>query len=154
MTQGISRIAREQLGAPFTAQLETMRLDNPGVIAALVCTSDGFAVASAHSDEETSRRLAAIVSSLHALGVAVVEDMTLGRYGHLSIEASNGKCILFDLPASNGELLLGAIADGSLLLGKLLAVCRASREELDLLLRQMAPQAGPAHAIGLAPSSS
>jgi predicted regulator of Ras-like GTPase activity (Roadblock/LC7/MglB family) len=135
------RIVREQLGALFTAELELMRADNPGILAVLVCTSDGFAVASAHTDEETSRRLAAIVSSLHALGIAVVEDMALGTYGYLSIDATAGKCILFDLPSSGGELLLGAIGDHSLLLGGLLATCRVLREGLDALVRQSATQA-------------
>jgi predicted regulator of Ras-like GTPase activity (Roadblock/LC7/MglB family) len=148
MTMASSRVVREQLGALFTAELQSMRLDHPGIIAALVCTSDGFAVASAHASEDTSRRLAAIVSSLHALGVAVVEDMTLGKYGHLAIEASGGKFILFDLPSSDGELLLGAIADDSLLLGRLLAACRASREGLDRLYRQRA--AAVASTSGLA----
>jgi predicted regulator of Ras-like GTPase activity (Roadblock/LC7/MglB family) len=151
MTRASSRVVREQLGALFTAELESMRLDNPGIIAALVCTSDGFAIASAHANEDTSRRLAAIVSSLHALGVAVVEDMTLGRYGHLAIEASDGKCILFDLPSSNGELLLGAIADGSVLLGRLLASCRASREALDRLLRQRADTVAPGSGLACEP---
>jgi predicted regulator of Ras-like GTPase activity (Roadblock/LC7/MglB family) len=146
MAKASTRVIREKLGALFSSELETMRRENPGIGAALVCTADGFAVASAHADEETSRRLAAIVSSLHALGAAVVEDMTLGTYSHLSIEATAGKCIVFGLPSSGGRLLLGAVADESVPWGRLLACAGSSCEGLDRLLQQRSDDftAGPA----------
>jgi predicted regulator of Ras-like GTPase activity (Roadblock/LC7/MglB family) len=135
-----SRLLQATLGSVFNAVLESMRAQHAGIIAALVCTSDGFALASAHANEETSRRLSAIVSSLHGLGLAVVDEMLLGRYGHLSIDASSGKCIFFDLPSSGGRLLLGAIANDSLLSGHLLAASRRCRDELDRLLQERAAE--------------
>lgn len=131
-----ARALRSQIGTVFATELEALRRQDQGIVAAQVCTADGFAVAAAHADEESGRRLAAIVSSLHALGVAVVEDLQLGKYSHLSIEASAGKCILFELPSSGGQLLLAAVADNSLLWGQLLSACRGSCESLDLLFRK------------------
>lgn len=135
-TKADSVALKARLEAGFNAVLQSLRAQHPDIMAVLVCTSDGIAVASAHANEETARRLAAIVSSLHGLGVAVVEEMLLGRYSHLSIEASAGKCIFFDLPSSEGCLLLGAIANNSLLPGHLLAVSRRCRDDLDRLLQE------------------
>jgi predicted regulator of Ras-like GTPase activity (Roadblock/LC7/MglB family) len=104
--------------------------EHPGVLAAQVCTSDGFVVAQAQSNEEAGRRLAAMVSSLHALGVAMVEDLRLGTYSHLSVEASLGKCMLVALPGTDGRLLLAAVADESMLWGQFLSVCRALSADL------------------------
>jgi predicted regulator of Ras-like GTPase activity (Roadblock/LC7/MglB family) len=95
-----------------------------------VCTSDGFVVSQAHSNEEAGRRLAAMVSSLHAVGAAMVADLQLGTYSHLSVEASHGKCMLFALPGTDARYLLAAIADGEMLWGQFLTACRTLSETL------------------------
>jgi hypothetical protein len=76
-----------------------------------------------------------MVSSLHALGMVMVEDLKLGEYCNLNVEATQGKCILFALPHSEGHLLLAAVADQSLLWGHCLAVCRLLCEFLDTMLQ-------------------
>jgi predicted regulator of Ras-like GTPase activity (Roadblock/LC7/MglB family) len=124
---------RELMTELFTPRLTELQREQPSVIAAQVCTSDGFVVAQAHSNAEAGRRLAAMVSSLHAVGAAMVEDLQLGTYGHLSVEASLGKCMLFALPGAEGRLLLAAIADGDMLWGQFMTACRSLSETLGKL---------------------
>lgn len=121
---------QEAMAKQFMPRLLALTREHPGVLAAQVCTSDGFVVAQARSNEEAGRRLAAMVSSLHALGVAMVEDLRLGTYSHLSVEASLGKCMLVALPGTDGRLLLAAVADESMLWGQFLSVCRALSADL------------------------
>ena len=121
---------RNQMAEKFTPHLLTLQNDHPNVVAVQVCTSDGFVVAQAHSNEEAGRRLAAMVSSLYALGAAMVDDLQLGAYSHLSVEASMGKCMLFALPGTEGRLLLAAIADEEMLWGQFLTACRGLSDVL------------------------
>lgn len=130
MAEAAGQIRDNTLAERFTPLLLALRREHPGILATQVCTSDGFVVSLAQSSAEAGRRLAAMVSSLHALGVAMVEDLQLGTYSHLSVEASLGKCMLFALPGTNGSLLLAAIADETMLWGQFLSACRALSETL------------------------
>jgi predicted regulator of Ras-like GTPase activity (Roadblock/LC7/MglB family) len=130
MGEAVKQLAHESMTERFTPHLLALQREYPGVVAAQVCTSDGFVVAHAQSDEEAGRRLAAMVSSLHALGAAMVDDLKLGTYSHLSVEASLGKCMLFALPGTEGHLLLATVADGSMLWGQFLSACRSLSEAL------------------------
>jgi predicted regulator of Ras-like GTPase activity (Roadblock/LC7/MglB family) len=118
------------LGSDMEKLLKALTTKNPGILAAQVCTSDGFEVASVQRDEESHRRLAAIVSSLHALGAAMVEETDLGVYQNLIIEASAGKCLMMAIPGSNGSLLLTAVAAPTLLFGRFHQASKATCEEL------------------------
>lgn len=130
MGEAAERLEHGFAAERFAPHLFGLRREYPGVIAAQVCMSDGFVVAQAQRDEEAGRRLAAMVSSLHAVGAAMIEDLQLGTYYHLSVEASLGKCMLFAVPGTQGHLLLAAIADSSMLWGQLLSACRTLNEQL------------------------
>ncbi len=130
MGEAAKQLSHEPMTERFSPHLLALQREYPGVVAAQVCTSDGFVVAQAQSDEEAGRRLAAMVSSLHALGAAMVDDLRLGTYSHLSVEASLGKCMLFALPGTESELLLAAVANETILWGQFLTVCRSLSETL------------------------
>lgn len=136
MGEAAQQLSHDLMTERFTPHLLALQREHPGIIAAQVCTSDGFAVAQAQSNEEAARRLAAMVSSLHAVGAAMVDDLQLGTYSHLSVEASLGKCMLFALPGTDGRLLLAAIADGAMLWGQFLTACRALSEALGQIATQ------------------
>jgi predicted regulator of Ras-like GTPase activity (Roadblock/LC7/MglB family) len=136
MAEAVAHVRTDAMAKLFTPRLLALRHEHPGIIAAQVCTSDGFVVSQAQSSEEASRRLAAMVSSLHAVGVAMVDDLQLGTYSHLSVEASLGKCMLFAVPRTDGRLLLAAIADGTMLWGQFLSACRALSESLGEIAAQ------------------
>jgi len=125
-----SEAVRQSHGKRMQDALKELVSRNPGILAAQVCTSDGFEVASVQRDEESHRRLAAMVSSLHALGTAMVHETELGRYLNLIIEATEGKCLMMAIPRSSESLLLTAVASPTLLFGRFHQSCKATCESL------------------------
>lgn len=125
-----SKETKKLHGKSMRQVLKTLTSQTPGILAAQVCTSDGFEVASVHRDEESHRRLAAMVSSLHALGSAMVQETELGTYLNLIIEATEGKCLMMAIPGSDETLLLTAVASPSILFGRYHQVCKAACEAL------------------------
>jgi predicted regulator of Ras-like GTPase activity (Roadblock/LC7/MglB family) len=115
---------RQEYGQMLREELELLAAANAGILAAQVCTSDGFEVASTRRSGESHRRLAAMVSSMQALGAAVVEESQLGDYRNLIIEGTQGKCIMMALPGTGGDLLLTVIADSEMLFGLFLVLSR------------------------------
>jgi len=130
MDRAASEQTRRQRGVAFETLLKDLTSKNPGILAAQVCTSDGFEVASVQRDEESHRRLAAMVSSLHALGSAMVSETELGSYQNLIIEATEGKCLMMAIPGTNEELLLTAVASPAILFGRFHQACKAVCETL------------------------
>lgn len=129
-----SKETKARYGERLQKELKTLTSKSPGVLAAQICTSDGFEIAAVHRNEESHRRLAAMVSSLHALGSAMVEETELGQYSNLIIEATEGKCLMMAIPGTNGSLLLTAVAAPSLLFGHFHVACKASCEAIGAVL--------------------
>ncbi len=120
---------RQDYGQMLSDELE-MLAANAGILAAQVCTSDGFEVASTRRSAESHRRLAAMVSSMQALGAAVVEETELGSYRNLIIEGTQGKCIMMAIPGTGGDMLLTVVADSKLLFGIFLVLCKNTCEAM------------------------
>lgn len=135
-----SKDIKNAFGAAIRSELKKLSSQNPGILAVQVCTSDGFEVASVQRDDESHRRLAAMVSSLHALGSAMVQETELGTYLNLIIEATEGKCVMMAIPGTEESLLLTAVAAPSLLFGRFHQTCKATSEVIGACL------AGPAAA--------
>jgi predicted regulator of Ras-like GTPase activity (Roadblock/LC7/MglB family) len=106
----------------------------PGILAAQVCTLDGFEIASLESNSPSQRRLAAMVSSIHALGAAIVTETQIGEYANLVLEGTQGKALMMSVPGFSGQLLLAAIGSKEPLFGHFHAACRACCEELRVLI--------------------
>lgn len=121
---------RAAYGDSFKRELRLLSTRNQGILAAQVCTSDGFEVASVQRNEESHRRLAAMVSSLHALGSAMVEETELGQYSNLIIEATAGKCLMMAIPGTEAGLLLTAVASPELLFGRFHSACKSACDSL------------------------
>lgn len=135
-----SKETKEKYGQPMRQMLKDLAGQNPGILAAQVCTSDGFEVASVQRDEESHRRLAAMVSSIHALGSAMVQETDLGVYLNLIIEATNGKCLMMAIPGTEETLLLTAVASPKMLFGRYHQVCKATCEKLGNCLSADSPK--------------
>lgn len=84
---------------------------NPQIAAALISTSDGFEVSSEALEPESMARLAAMTSSMVALGDAVVREMKLRSAANLVIEADLGCILMQSVPHSRGTLLVTLVAN-------------------------------------------
>ncbi len=124
MTYKNSAKLRQDHGQVLSDELERLSAAHEGILAAQVCTSDGFEVASTRGNGESHRRLAAMVSSMQALGAAVVEETEIGLYQNLIVDATLGKCIMMAIPGTGGDMLLTVVASSDLALGMCLVSCK------------------------------
>jgi predicted regulator of Ras-like GTPase activity (Roadblock/LC7/MglB family) len=93
-----------------------------------VVTVDGFVVSSMLADKDKASRIAAMASSLFALGDAVVEEQAIGPYKHLLIDAGGGKIVLTAFNLREHLLLLVQFGKEDCMLGSLLMNARLFAE--------------------------
>ncbi len=117
------------------AALQRLVNETSGVTAAVVVTSDGCEVASVLPSEASAPKLAAMTSSIHALGEAVVAEALLRRCQNVVIEAETGNVVMLAIPESQGTLLLTVIASKRAILGHLLWSCRTCTTSISYWLK-------------------
>lgn len=100
--------------------LDELRVNTPEILSAAVTTGDGFSVAISTSTDVSADKLAAMTSSMHALGEAVVNEAKLRKCQNIVIEAESGKVLLFEIPNVEQGLVLNIIASNQAILGHLL----------------------------------
>lgn len=100
--------------------LQALVSHTPGVTSAAVASSDGFQVAAVFNREISANKLAAMTSSIHALGEAVVAESLLKKCLNVLIEAESGKVIMLAISHTDHHLLLTVIANENSVLGQLL----------------------------------
>jgi predicted regulator of Ras-like GTPase activity (Roadblock/LC7/MglB family) len=85
--------------------------------AVVIATEDGFQMASASIEPVDAPRLAAIVSSLSAMGSALTGETKLGAVGCLMIEAEGGYLVIRSARRKNVGLVIAALTRREALLG-------------------------------------
>jgi predicted regulator of Ras-like GTPase activity (Roadblock/LC7/MglB family) len=97
-----------------------------GVEAALLASPDGFEVVSATRTRAIDGpRLAAMSSSMIALGTAMASDLKLDVCRNMHIEAGQGVVLLLTVPCTRTGLVLSALAPKDTTLGLVLVAARA-----------------------------
>lgn len=94
--------------------------DISGVNAVVVATVDGFALASAFSQDNDAGRIAAMASSISAIGSVVAMEAGLGAYRSVTINTESGFVVVHAVQRSDLELVINVIADGDAILGQVL----------------------------------
>ena len=106
-----------------------------GVDAVLLASADGFAVVSATRGQGLdAARLAAMSSSMLALGAAMARDFRLDGCRNVHIEAGNGVVLLVTVPCKRAGLVLSALAPGGSTLGMVLVSTRRCAQAIAALL--------------------
>lgn len=101
-------------------QLARFGRETPGIGLAVLSSSDGFEVASYRADSAVSARIAAMGSSLQALGEAITREAGLKGARKLVIESDDGCVLAIGVAESKPALTLVVVADKSASLGHLL----------------------------------
>lgn len=96
---------------------------------ACVATRDGFEIARLSSDSD-QRKLAAMASSMHALGDAIAAEAALGVCRNVIIEGSSGKAVMLTVPDAAANKVLIAAASSDTNLAMLLISSRTCCEQL------------------------
>lgn len=116
--------------------LDTFAQTTPGVVSAVLMSADGFEVASLQVGKGGAARLAAMGSSLSAIGSAIAKEAGIVECNRMVIESDSGTVVIMNVPDSRPPMSLAVIANDSSMLGQLLwsaktccaAIARAFRE--------------------------
>ncbi len=92
--------------------------DINGVTAVVVATVDGFALASAFNGDNDAGRIAAMASSISAIGSVVAMEAGLGTYRSVTINTESGFVVVHAVPRRDVELVINVIADGNAILAQ------------------------------------
>ncbi len=105
--------------------------DNPNINILCVATVDGFEVTS-YSDGIVGShgRVAAIASSMHALGNVINTEVGLGDCQNVFVEGTMGKAILLAIPDAENNKVLIVSARASTNLGMLLTTAKICCQNL------------------------
>jgi uncharacterized protein len=98
----------------------------PGLTAAVLASADGFDVASAVRGRLKPERLAALASSIAAIGQVVALEGSLGHSQRIMIDGELGYVMVCSIDRQDIGLVLILLADNDALLGQLNVSARAS----------------------------
>jgi uncharacterized protein len=129
-SQGKSLRAHPELAVRCEVYLRRFIATTSGVNAALVVTSDGFEVASVLHSSLSPDKIAAMTSSMLALGEAVLGEANLNNCKNVVIESESGLIIMLSIGDPTKELLLSVITNGHAMLGQVLWAARACCERV------------------------
>lgn len=116
--------------------LDAFAQATPGVVSAVLMSADGFEVASLQLGKGGAARLAAMGSSLSAIGSAIAREAGIVECNRMIIESDSGTVVIMTIPEARPPLSLAVIANDASVLGQLLwaakncciAIARAFRE--------------------------
>lgn len=122
--------AHPELAPRCEAYLQKLVSTTSGVTAALVVTSDGFEVASVLHNDLSPEKMAAMTSSMLALGEAILGEANLNDCKNVVIESDGGLIIMLAIGDPKKELLLSVITNGQAMLGQVLWAARQCCERV------------------------
>jgi uncharacterized protein len=122
--QGKPLRAHPELATRCTIFLQRLVSTTSGVNAALVVTSDGFEIASVLHSDLSPQKMAAMTSSMLALGEAILGEANLNDCQNVVIESNGGLIIMLSVGDPSRELLLSVVTNGQAMLGQVLWAAR------------------------------
>jgi predicted regulator of Ras-like GTPase activity (Roadblock/LC7/MglB family) len=106
-----------------------------GIEAVLLASPDGFEIVSAtRAQRIDGARLAAMSSSMLALGTAMAQDLKLKDCRNIHIEAGDGLMLLLTVPCGRMGLVLSALAPKGSTMGLVLVATRNCATTIGQLL--------------------
>ena len=125
------RVASEELIHKAKAELHEIITNVRGVNFVMICSTDGFELASLYRrDIYNKGKLAAVSSSLLAMVTAFTQEIHLTGCQSITLDAENGKVILSAIPAKNHPMIIVAMSDKDILLGQLLHAVKKATQNI------------------------
>ncbi|OTG90570.1 roadblock/LC7 domain-containing protein [Acinetobacter sp. ANC 3813] len=125
------RVASEELINKAKLELHEIITNVRGVNFVMVCSTDGFELASLYRrDIYNKSKLAAVSSSLLAMVTAFTQEIHLTGCQSITLDAENGKVILSAIPAKNHPMIIVAMSDKDILLGQLLHAVKKATQNI------------------------
>lgn len=112
----VDRIARE---------VDRIVNEGKGVTSVIVATADGLKVAgrSTHSGLDEAK-LAAVASSIGAIGAVVGDEANLGACHGVIVQAERGYALIVEIQNPRAPMILSVVADSTAVLGQVAYLAR------------------------------
>lgn len=115
------RTAPKELILFAKAQANDILTNIRGVDYIMLCSTDGFELASIYKKNPyNSTKLAAVSSSILAMVTAFLNEIQLTGCQSITLDAENGKAILTSIPAPHHPMVMVTLSNKDVLLGQLL----------------------------------
>lgn len=102
-------------------EIQTIFNQVSGVNFIMLCSTDGFELATLYKKNSFNRtKLAAVSSSLHAMVSALMTELQLIECQSITLDAENGKAVLTSIPNTQYPMIIVALTEKDILLGQLL----------------------------------
>lgn len=89
-----------------------------GVTAVVVATIDGFEIASVMRSDLNASRIAALASSIAAIGEVVSAEARLGRSRSVSVDTEAGLAVIYCVHRSDTSLVINVLARADAIVGQ------------------------------------
>ena len=112
-------------------EINNILMNVAGVDFVMLCTTDGFELATVHKRaSQNSGKLAAVSSSILAMVTAFTAEIKLVGCQTVTLDAENGKAILTAVPAKNHPMIIVTQTSKDVLLGMLLHTVKKSSDAI------------------------
>lgn len=117
------------------AQKECQNLiqNQTGIIAAVIASEDGFDVASTVTKNANAEKIAAMASSIAAIGSVVSSEISTGESESITIKTKDGFAYITYLEFGSLKFILNVVADSSAILAQVIYQCSEIRKRLSRL---------------------
>jgi predicted regulator of Ras-like GTPase activity (Roadblock/LC7/MglB family) len=102
------------------SEAQAMLRDLTGVTAVVIATADGFEIASASQRDVDPSRIAAMASSISAIGTVVSQEARLGRCRSVTVATDDGFTLISPVRHGRAELVVNVIADSNAILAQVM----------------------------------
>jgi predicted regulator of Ras-like GTPase activity (Roadblock/LC7/MglB family) len=116
--------------------LATFATATPGVAAVVLTSGDGHEVAAHRVEKAAAAKLAAMGSSIQALGDALTREAGVPGLRNLVLEAEKGTVLVMAVPGARPRLTLAVVAQPDATLGHLLWSARVCCQALGRAFQQ------------------
>ena len=115
------RTAPRELIQLAKTQANDILMNIRGIDYIMLCSTDGFELASVYKKNPyNSTKLAAVSSSILAMVSAFLNEIQLTGCQSITLDAENGKAILTSIPAPHHPMVMVTLSNKDVLLGQLL----------------------------------
>ncbi|PJK10167.1 hypothetical protein CO614_02685 [Lysobacteraceae bacterium NML120232] len=110
--------------------INDLLLNCDGVTAVMLALRDGHSFMERSQTQLDGGKLAAITSSLHALGATALRELRAGVLDHVLVTGSGGKLLIASIPNSDGMLILSVLSSNDARLGMVLGRTMAAAQKI------------------------
>jgi uncharacterized protein len=100
-------------------QADALMNEISGALAVIFSSSDGFDVASSARSPDQVVRMAAMASSIAAIGSVIGQETMLGNHRGITVAVERGYVVMVEVPHPNTPMILSVVADHTAVLGQL-----------------------------------